>query len=119
MFTEADARRFADEWLQAWNSHDLDAIMSHYAPDVVLTSPAAAKLLNVATGTIHGREALRGYFKQGLEIFPNLKFEVLDIMWGISSIILYYTNQKSTRTGEFMELDARQKIVRVVANYSG
>ena len=42
-----------------------------------------------------------------------------DLMWGLSSVVLYYTNQKGTRTGEFMELDAQAKVLRVVANYSG
>jgi len=39
-------------------------------------------------------------------------------MWGLSSIILYYKNQNGTKTGEFMELDADLKVIRVVANYS-
>jgi hypothetical protein len=34
-------------------------------------------------------------------------------------VVLYYTNQKGTRTGEFMELSAAGKIARVVANYNG
>jgi predicted ester cyclase len=92
--------------------------MSHYAPEVVLTSPTAAKLLNDPSGAVTGKEALRSYFKRGLEAFPNLTFELLDVMWGISSVVLYYVNQKGTKTGEFMELDANQKIVRVVANYN-
>jgi hypothetical protein len=36
----------------------------------------------------------------------------------LSSIVLYYENQRGTRTGEFMEFDADGKVVRVVANYS-
>ena len=40
------------------------------------------------------------------------------MMWGISSVVLYYRNQKGTKTGEFMELDANQKVARVVANYN-
>jgi hypothetical protein len=39
-------------------------------------------------------------------------------MWGISSVVLYYLNQKGTKTGEFMELDANQKVSIVVANYN-
>jgi hypothetical protein len=31
--------------------------------------------------------------------------------------VLYYTNQKGTRTAEFMELSAAGRVVRVVANY--
>ena len=118
MISETDIRQFAQHWIAAWNSHDLDAIMSHYAPEVVLTSPTAAKLLNDPSGTVTGKEAVRSYFERGLEAYPNLTFELLDVMWGISSVILYYRNQKGTRTGEFMEFDANQKVVRVVANYS-
>jgi hypothetical protein len=118
MLSETEARQFASSWVQAWNSHDLDAVMSHYAPEVVLTSPTAAKLLNDPSGAVRGKEALRSYFNRGLEAFPNLTFELLDVMWGISSVVLYYVNQKGTKTGEFMELDANQKVVRVVANYN-
>jgi ketosteroid isomerase-like protein len=118
MLTEAEVRKFADDWIRAWNSHDLEAIMSHYAPEVVLTSPTAAKLLGDSSGTIKGKQAVRSYFERGLQAFPNLTFELLDVMWGISSVVLYYLNQKGTKTAEFMELDANQKVSRVVANYN-
>ncbi|MFY9936516.1 MAG: nuclear transport factor 2 family protein [Silvibacterium sp.] len=118
MISETDIRQFAQHWIAAWNSHDLDAIMSHYAAEVVLTSPTAARLLNDPSGTVTGKEAVRSYFERGLEAYPNLTFELLDVMWGISSVILYYRNQKGTKTGEFMEFDANRKVVRVIANYS-
>jgi hypothetical protein len=118
VLSEAEARKFADDWTRAWNSHDLEAIMSHYATEVVLISPTAAKLLGDSSGTIKGKEAVRSYFARGLQAFPNLTFELLDVMWGISSVVLYYLNQKGTKTGEFMELDANRKISRVVANYN-
>jgi hypothetical protein len=37
---------------------------------------------------------------------------------GVSSVVLYYTNQKGTHTAEFMEFSASGKVARVVANYS-
>jgi hypothetical protein len=37
---------------------------------------------------------------------------------GANSIVLYLTNQKGTRRGEFMELSATGKAARVVAHYS-
>jgi len=118
MLSEIQAREFADRWVLAWNSHDLDAIMDHYASEVVLTSPTAASLLNDPSGTVAGKEALRKYFERGLQAYPNLKFELLDVLRGISSVVLYYMNQKGTKTAEFMELDANQKVARVVANYT-
>lgn len=119
MITEGEARSWARHWVQAWNTHDLDEIMSHYAESVVLVSPVAARVLSDSSGTVVGREALRMYFKRGLEAYPGLKFELVDVMWGLSSLVLYYVNQKGTKTGEFMELDTNGKVVRVVANYNG
>ena len=116
--TETEAHQFAREWIAAWNSHDLDAIMSHYAPDVVLTSPVAARLLGDSSGRVAGKEALLAYFRRGLEVYPHLTFTLIDVMWGISSIVLYYTNQNNTRTGEFMELTPGGKVLRVAAHYS-
>ena len=119
MLTETEVHKFAGHWVEAWNSHDLEEIMSHYAADVVLVSPVAARVLNDPSGTVRGKDALRTYFKRGLEAYPNLKFELLDVLWGLSSVVLYYVNQKNTRTGEFMEIDASGKIIRVVINYNG
>ena len=62
---------------------------------------------------------MRAYFQKGLTAFPDLHFELRDVMWGVKSIVLYYANQRGTHTGEYMERSPRGKVVRVVANYSG
>lgn len=116
--TEIQARTFANDWITAWNSHDLDAIMSHYARDVVLTSPVAARLLGDPSGIVAGKEALLGYFRRGLQAYPNLAFTLLEVMWGISSLVLHYVNQNGTKSGEFMELGPDGKVLRVVAHYN-
>ena len=118
MLTQKEVQEFANHWVEAWNSHNLDAIMSHYAADVVLVSPVAARILNDSSGTVKGKKAVHAYFRRGLETYSNLKFELIDVMWGISSVVLYYVNQKGTKTGEFMEIDANVKVTRVVANYN-
>jgi len=118
VLSETEARDFAVDWIRAWNSHDLDAIMSHYAAEVALTSPAAAQILGDPSGTVRGKDALREYFQRGLDAYPNLTFRLLDVMRGLSSVVLYYVNQKGSKTGEFMEFDANQKVIRVVANYT-
>lgn len=117
--TKDEAWQFAQDWVAAWNTHDLDAIVSHYAEGVALTSPAAARLLGIADGTVNGRENLRAYFQRGLEAFPELRFDLQDVLWGLNSVVLVYLNQRGTRTAEFMELSADGKVTRVVANYSG
>jgi predicted ester cyclase len=83
-----------------------------------LTSPAAAQLLGTPDGRVVGKPNLRAYFQRGLEAYPELRFQLEDVLWGINSVVLYYTNQKGTRTAEFMELSANGKVARVAANYN-
>jgi ketosteroid isomerase-like protein len=71
MTTEADATAFALEWIAAWNSHDQEAIRSHYDPNVVLIFPVAAKNLGDPSGIVSGIAALRNYFKKVSNSFPN------------------------------------------------
>ena len=116
--TKDEAWELANHWVAAWNSHDLDAIMTHYEDAIELTSPVAARLLGTPDGKVIGKANLRAYFQRGLEAFPELTFRLEDVLWGLNSVVLYYTNQKGTRTGEFMELSAAGRVARVVANYN-
>jgi ketosteroid isomerase-like protein len=113
-----EAWKLANHWVAAWNAHDLELIMTHYEEDIELTSPVAAQLLGRADGKVAGKANLRAYFQRGLEAYPELHFRLEDVLWGLSSVVLYYTNQKGTRTAEFMELAASGKAKRVAANYS-
>ena len=116
--TREDAWGLAKDWVGAWNAHDLDLIMTHYDDAIELTSPAAAQLLGTPDGRVVGKINLRAYFQRGLEAYPELHFRLEDVLWGVNSVVFYYTNQKGTRTAEFMELSATGKVIRVVANYS-
>ncbi|HLZ50359.1 MAG TPA: nuclear transport factor 2 family protein [Candidatus Acidoferrum sp.] len=116
--TKEEAWKLAEHWVAAWNAHDLDLILTHYEDGVELTSPAAAQLLARADGKVVGKTNLRAYFQRGLEAYPNLHFQLEDVLWGVNSVVLIYQNQKGTRTAEFMELSAPGKVARVVANYS-
>jgi predicted ester cyclase len=116
--TRDEAWNLGNHWVAAWNGHDLDLIMTHYEDAIELTSPVVARLLGTSEGKIIGKTNLRAYFQRGLEAYPELHFHLEDVLWGVSSVLLYYTNQKGTRTAEFMELSAIGKVARVVANYS-
>ena len=116
--TRDDAWNLAHHWMAAWNAHDLDLIMTHYEDAVELTSPVAAQLLGTSDGKVLGKPQLRAYFQRGLQAYPDLHFHLEDVLWGVDSVVLYYTNQKGTRTGEFMQVSATGKVTRVVAHYN-
>jgi ketosteroid isomerase-like protein len=50
MIPREKALRIAGDWIDSWNRHDLDSILSHYSEDVVLVSPIAIKLLGMNPG---------------------------------------------------------------------
>ena len=116
--TRDAALNLANLWVAAWNAHDLDLIMAHYEDAIELISPVAAQLLGTSDGKVAGKANLRAYFQRGLDAYPGLHFRLEDVLLGVNSVVLYYTNQKGTRTAEFMELSSTGKVTRVVANYS-
>lgn len=112
------ARQFAQNWLEAWNSHDLERILAHYEDDVVLISPVALKLLNNRDGAVQGKAALRDYFRRGLEAFPDLRFELIDVLWGVETVVvLYLNNVRGGKSAEVMQFGSAGRVRRVWANY--
>jgi predicted ester cyclase len=116
--TRVDAWNLANHWVAAWNALDLDLIMTHYEDEIELISPIAANLLGQSDGKVTGKGNLRAYFQRGLEAYPSLQFRLEDVLWGVDSVVLCYTNQNGTRAAEFMELSTNGKVSRVVANYN-
>ncbi len=99
------AQDFVDGWVQSWNEHDLEAVLSHFAEDVVFTSPVAAQLLDDSDGVIRGKAALREYWAEGLRRIPNLQFEVLGVYLGLDTIAINYRNQIGGLVNEVLTFD--------------
>ena len=116
--SQEHADRLAAEWIAAWNAHDLDAIVAHYAEDVIFASPFVAALTDEESGVIRGRAALRDYFRRGLEAYPDLRFDLHAALPGVSSVALHYASVGGRTAIETMELDADGAVVRVAAHYS-
>lgn len=81
---------FADDWLDAWNRHDLDAVLRHYAEDFRFWSPLIASIAGQADGVLCGKVAVRAYWEKGLARVPDLRFELHDVLLGADSLTLYY-----------------------------
>jgi ketosteroid isomerase-like protein len=112
------ARAFVQEWIEAWNSHDLERILSHYDDGVRLVSPVALSLLKNGDGVVQGKAALREYFRRGLEAFPALHFDLIEVLWGVETIVLHYANKvRGNKTAEVMQLTKAGKVRSVWANY--
>jgi|SRR5579863_1824604 len=110
MVSQEKAENIAHGWIQAWNSHDLDAIMAHYAEEVEFTSPLAISLMGSASGTLKGKPALRSYFRQGLQSYVDLKFELEQVMAGVGGLVVCYRSVKGMPAVEVMLLNQEGKV---------
>ena len=113
--TSDEARAFAAEWIAAWNSHDLDRLLSHYAADIVLLTPGAQKL--VGDGRVAGMPALRNYWGKALTVQPNLKFDLTCVRVGHECLTILYSNHRGQQCAETVEFGGDGKVVRSFACY--
>jgi len=88
-----DPVAFAQQWVDEWNSLDLDRILAHYAPDVVFRSPIAARVLPESGGVVRGIDELRRYWGTALAQVPDLRFELIDVCAGLSTLLIRFRNQ--------------------------
>jgi hypothetical protein len=67
---------------------------------------------------VRGKAALREYFLRGIQAFPDLHFNLIDVLWGLETIVVYYINNvRGSKTAEVMLLNPAGKIRHVWANY--
>ncbi len=96
---------FAEQWVAAWNRHDVDAVLGHFHDDVVFSSPVAARVVPDSGGVIRGKAALRNYWTAALKTMPDLHFEVLGVYRGESVLVINYRNENGALMNEVLEFD--------------
>lgn len=116
-FQKQFASEFAEEWVAAWNSHDLERILGHYATNIELTSMFVPRVLGIAANTVRGIGMLRLYFSEALAGFPDLKFVPRAVYSGIDSLVVEYKSVGGLWAAEMMGLNERGLIWRVHAHY--
>lgn len=112
-----DHQKFAEEWIKAWNSHDLDTILSHYSDDIEIVTP----MIKLATGgkesSLKGKFAVREYWKTALEKYPDLHFELIKSRAGVDSVALFYKSIMDKHAMEVMFFNEDGKINKMYAHY--
>ena len=117
--TKEFATAFARGWVDAWNAHDLEEILSHYSEDFTIETPMAAKLYPQSQGIVVGKSEVRKYWTIGLEKSPDLKFEILDVLVGVNSLGLYLFNTSSNKKSvELMIFNSEMKANKAIVTYS-
>lgn len=117
MIDRTFADRFAREWIEAWNSHDLDRILSHYDDSFTMSSPLIVTIAGEPSGTLTGKDAGRAYWAQGLTLMPTLHFTLITTLVGVESITLYYRSPRGL-AAEVFHFGPHRTVVRAFAHYA-
>ena len=110
------AKHFAQDWIDAWNSHDLERILSHYTDDFEMQSPVIIEVAGEQSGTLKGKEKVGAYWIQALQQVPNLHFELVATLIGVNSITLYYNGVRGA-SAEVFHFNQYRKVTRAYAHY--
>jgi ketosteroid isomerase-like protein len=117
MITHDWALQFAREWIDSWNAHDLDRILSHYTDDFQMSSPYIVQFVGEASGTLKGKECVAAYWRAALDRLPDLRFELMEVYAGADSIAIHYRGARGKIVVEVLFFDENHKVIRAAAHY--
>lgn len=117
MIDLAKAKEFAAGWIAAWNRRDIEVILGHYANAFEFTSPLVVERLGRADGTIRDKAELRAYFSPSLGPDSKLRFALIDVLAGVSSVTLIYRNHRHQIVAETMGLDGAGRVNKVMVHH--
>jgi ketosteroid isomerase-like protein len=111
------ANTFASEWIAASNAHDLARVLSHYTDDFEMSSPKIVQIAGEASGRLMGKVAVGAYWATALARISDLHFELLTVLHGVDSVVLYYRRAGGQRAAEVFYFNSDGLVFRACANY--
>jgi steroid delta-isomerase-like uncharacterized protein len=89
-----NVKKVMDDYLIAWNSHDINTILSFFTDDGIYE--------DVAHGIVNqGKKEITGYLNTSFNDFPDLKIEVKTVfgtgVWTVFEIVTSGTHAHSSR----------------------
>lgn len=113
-----NSKEFANEWIDSWNSHDIERILKHYSEDIKITTPMIKDAGGINKGSLQGKNEIREYWTIALKKIPDLNFKLIDVVSGVESVALYYDSVMGKKAIEVMFLNKQGKIQEMIAHYS-
>ncbi len=111
--TPEEARPIAEDWINAWNAHDLDKIAAHYADDVVLTAATVVDRWNRPDGTLRGKAEVLEHFRKGLELAPDLHFYLEAVMGGPDGFAVVYEREDGRLVANAVSVDGAGRATEI------
>jgi hypothetical protein len=109
MTTLFELNSIAHKWFDAFNAHDLEALLSlyddqaqHYSPKLKLRQPETK-------GLIRGKQALRDWWQDAFNRLPTLKYELIRLTPYEKRVFMEYVRhvqgEEDLYVGEMLEVE--------------
>lgn len=106
----------AHTWFEAFNTKDLEKLLSLYHEDAEHYSPKLKIRQPETSGLIRGKEELRSWWQDAFDRLPSLHYEILTLTANDERVFMEYLrkvkDEEDLRVGEVLEI--RDK--RIVAS---
>ena len=118
MMTQDEAQIWAQEWIDAWNAHDLERVLAHYTEDFEMSSPYIVTIAGEPSGVLRGKGDVAAYWRAALERRPDLHFELMRVLCGVDSLALFYQSAPGVVGTEVFFFDASGAVCKAYAHYA-
>ncbi|MBR0816314.1 nuclear transport factor 2 family protein [Bradyrhizobium liaoningense] len=109
--------RLGRTWVEAWNTGDLERVLTLYDEAAVMTSDRIPAMGFDASGTVRGKDTLRAYWGKALALLPELHFTLIDLFVSPDSVVVFYENERGKRICEYLRVNDAGLIVQGSANH--
>jgi steroid delta-isomerase-like uncharacterized protein len=92
----SDLVTYAEMINEAWNSHDIEKVLSFYSPEYVGDDIGQASLL-------HGHDGLRAMLENYWSAFPDLRFKVVSTLVEGDRLVIVWVGE-GTHQGTIMNI---------------
>jgi ketosteroid isomerase-like protein len=117
MITHDAGQALGRSWTDAWNRHDLDAVMAHLREEIAFSSPHIPAIAGEPSGVLHGKPAVRAYWAEALRRMPDLHFDLQGVTVGLDAVAIRYTNERGRESVELLLVDGDGLVVRGAGTY--
>ncbi|MBP9160385.1 MAG: nuclear transport factor 2 family protein [Flavobacteriales bacterium] len=104
----SQAIRIAGKWFEAFNAHDLEALLALYDDKARHFSPKLKVLRPETGGLVKGKAALRNWWQDAFNRLPTLRYEVKGLIVDNENVFMEYVRhvegEADLRVGEVLEL---------------
>ena len=98
----------AHRWFAAFNTHDLEALLTLYADDARHFSPKLQVRRPETGGWVQGKEALRAWWRDAFDRLPTLRYAPTRLITDGTAVFMEYVRhvdgEADLRVGEVLEV---------------